>query len=492
MHKLDIFIYFFRFFYYARMDFLSGKIEKILIWIFLLSLFIGSYRIIGYFVYDIPYGYDPGFFRYAIQVSIDALPSISAPTSPYLPYNEPLYGILTTVLTFIWYSSDTIIWPFLGFLSIFTAFCIYFFAKQSYNRSVWLVAASIFLLSIVQFEEYWWNYWRNILGIIFLIISLGFLLRKSPLAILTIAGLFTIHRPSALYFAVVALLAIIASGIQQKKMPWKQGCILILWWILALPLYLNQLWFLTDMIEPLATTFGGTTKSGTFLQSREFFILIFPYFLILIPAIFRKIEKKEFDMIFIGFLVWLAWSVLRLFFYNRMFVFFDIFVILMAGYSVVYILIHLPKKIGYMVVGSFFLIQWFLYITHSYEYSSRHSISREEFDIVKNLNILIPTDATILSTHRIYTPWLLWYGWLRTLAPWLLENQIWDESKWNTFYYTADDITRCEMIYEYRPLAEKLYIFVWDNQPRLLLPPSCFRPVLSNTSHPIIYEVLWK
>ncbi|NRH21508.1 hypothetical protein HOO68_05715 [Candidatus Gracilibacteria bacterium] len=199
------------------MDFLSGKIEKILIGIFLLSLFIGSYRIIGYFVYDIPYGYDPGFFRYAIQVSIDALPSISAPTSPYLPYNEPLYGILTTVLTFIGYSSDTIIGPFLGFLSIFTAFCIYFFAKQSYNRSVGLVAASIFLLSIVQFEEYWWNYWRNILGIIFLIISLGFLLRKSPLAILTIAGLFTIHRPSALYFAVVALLAIIASGIQQKK-----------------------------------------------------------------------------------------------------------------------------------------------------------------------------------------------------------------------------------------------------------------------------------
>ena len=218
-----------------------------------------------------------------------------------------------------------------------------------------------------------------------------------------------------------------------------------------------------------------------FVNSREFFYLIFPYFLVLIPAIFRKMEKKEFDMIFIGFLVGLAWSVFRLFFYNRMFVFFDLFVIMMAAYSVIYIVLHLPKKIGYTIISIFFILQWWLYVSHAYEYASRHSISREEFDIVKNLNILVPENSTILSTHRIYTPWILGYSGLRTLAPWLLENQIWDESKWNTFYYTADDTTRCTMIEEYRSLSENLYVFVGDNQPKLILPPSCFRPILSNT-----------
>lgn len=474
------------------MNIVSEKIEKILIAIFCIALLIGSYRLVWYFVYNIPYGYDPGFFRYGIQTSLEALPNIAAPTSVYLPYNEPLYGILTTVLTFIGYSPDTIVGPFLWFLSIFTAFCIYFFSKQSYNRSVWVVAASIFLLSIVQFQEYWWNYWRNILGIIFLIISLGLVLRKSPLAILTIAGLFTIHRPSALYFAVVVLIAIIVLSIQQRKIQWKQIGIVLLWGLVALPLYFNQLGFLTDMIEPLSTTFGGNTRSGTFVNSREFFYLIFPYFLVLIPAIFRKMEKKEFDMIFIGFLVGLAWSVFRLFFYNRMFVFFDLFVIMMAAYSVIYIVLHLQKKIGYTIIGIFFILQGWLYISHAYEYASRHSISREEFDIVKNLNILVPENSTILSTHRIYTPWILGYSGLRTLAPWLLENQIWDESKWNTFYYTADDTTRCTMIEEYHSLSENLYVFVGDNQPKLILPPSCFRPILSNTSHPILYEVIWK
>jgi hypothetical protein len=111
------------------------------------------------------------------------------------------------------------------------------------------------------------------------------------------------------------------------------------------------------MIEPLSTTFGGNTRSGTFVNSREFFYLIFPYFLVLIPAIFRKMEKKEFDMIFIGFLVGLAWSVFRLFFYNRMFVFFDLFVIMMAAYSVIYIVLHLQKKIGYTIISIFFVLQ---------------------------------------------------------------------------------------------------------------------------------------
>ena len=100
-----------------------------------------------------------------------------------------------------------------------------------------------------------------------------------------------------------------------------------------------------------------------------------------------------------------------------MLVFFDIFIIVMAAYSIVYILFKVPRYIGYGIVTIFFLVQGYLYTVHVYEYTSRHNISKEEFDIVKNLDILIPADATIMSTHRIYTPWLLGYSKLKTLAP---------------------------------------------------------------------------
>lgn len=100
-----------------------------------------------------------------------------------------------------------------------------------------------------------------------------------------------------------------------------------------------------------------------------------------------------------------------------MLVFFDIFIIVMAAYSIVYILFKVPRYIGYGIVTIFFLVQGYLYTVHVYEYTSRHNISKEEFDIVKNLDILVPADATILSTHRIYTPWLLGYSKLKTLAP---------------------------------------------------------------------------
>ena len=90
-----------------------------------------------------------------------------------------------------------------------------------------------------------------------------------------------------------------------------------------------------------------------------------------------------------------------------MLVFFDIFAILLAAYSLVHVIGKWPKKYLYSVIIVFFSLQGYLYTVYAYEYSGRHTISKEEFDIVNNLDILIPSDATILSTHRGYTPWLL-------------------------------------------------------------------------------------
>lgn len=466
--------------------------ERVLILMFSIALLLGCYRIYGYYLHDIPYGYDPGFFRYAIESALASLPGLPPAPSPNLPYHEPLFGILASILTFIGFSVDTIIGPFLGFLSVFTAFWVYFLGKQSYNRSVWLVAATIFLLSIVQYQEYWWNYWRNIVGIIFILFSLVLLYRRSWLAAIPIAGIFTMHRPSALYFAVVVVFYLLLESIQQKRIPWRKILIVLYGGIVALPLYMNQFDSLIGMVEPIATTIGGATSSGTFFTTREFFVFILPYFLLIIPAIFYKMEKGEFDIVFIWFLVGLAWSVLRLFFYNRMLVFFDIFAILLAAYSLIHVIGAWWYRVFFSIFLVFFGIQAYIYTSYAYENSGRHTIKQEEFDIIRNLDILVPDWATVLSTYRWYTPWLLGYSKQNVLAPGLLDHQIWDEDQWNKFYFHADDTERCQMIQEYQSIAPQLYVFVWDNQPELRLPPSCFRTVLSNTNHPIIYEVLYQ
>ena len=67
--------------------------EKIITTLFIVCLALGLYRIWGYTIYEVPYGYDPGFFRYAIQSAIDTLPS--------LPYHEPLFALMSLVLVFI-------------------------------------------------------------------------------------------------------------------------------------------------------------------------------------------------------------------------------------------------------------------------------------------------------------------------------------------------------------------------------------------------------
>lgn len=134
-----------------------------------------------------------------------------------------------------------------------------------------------------------------------------------------------------------------------------------------------------------------------------------------------------------------------------MLVFFDIFAILLAAYSLVLLakkLLEKKKTVKwlYAIVAVFFGIQGYFYTTYSLEFSGRHTIRKEEFDIVQNLDMLVPENATILSTHKGYTPWLLGYSKRRILAPGLLENQIWNEEKWNQFYYQANDtITRAEV-----------------------------------------------
>lgn len=75
--------------------------EKLFILFFLIALALGIYRIWGYTVYEVPYGYDPGFFRYAIQSAIDTLPNLPGKSDPSLPYHEPLFPLLTVLLTFI-------------------------------------------------------------------------------------------------------------------------------------------------------------------------------------------------------------------------------------------------------------------------------------------------------------------------------------------------------------------------------------------------------
>ena len=60
-------------------------------------------------MFEVPYGYDPGFFRYAIESALGALPGVPGPTDSSLPYHEPLFNFLAVLLTFVGFSIDQII-----------------------------------------------------------------------------------------------------------------------------------------------------------------------------------------------------------------------------------------------------------------------------------------------------------------------------------------------------------------------------------------------
>lgn len=468
---------------------MSRYTNTLLFCLFGICFLLGLYRLIGYTDSLIPYGYDPGFFRSAIDRAILSLPHLDFTVPPGHPYHEPLFSILVVIFSFLSFTPDQIVWPLLGVVSVFTAFAVYFFWKQVSSREVGLIAASLFLISIIQYQAFWWNYWRNLFGIFLFLISLPLFVKWKYIAILPIAALMTLHRPSAFFLLVILSVYVLIQYGLHRQIHTRWIISFFIAGIIALPLYSTQMWQLLSPLQAIVSTAWWTGTSGSFYTSKEFFLLILPYFLVSVPAIFLKTEKKEYDLILVGFIVGIIYSVWRFYFYNRMLIFLDLFCIFLAAYALVMYFGTLKRSLATTVLILFFVLQGSLYFAHAKTYNTRNTISREEFDIVKNMDIIIGTWSTVLVTHRSYTPWVLWYSQMETLAPWLLEKQVWDETKWNTFYYQSTPEQKCQMIQDYQSVAPKLFVFVWANQPSLILPEKCFRPILSNTAHPILYEV---
>ena len=87
------------------------------------------------------------------------------------------------------------------------------------------------------------------------------------------------------------------------------------------------------MLTPMFGSIFLDGMSGTFFSIQEFIAYEFLFVVLSLRGVYSKIKHKERDWRLIGWLVGALRVALGLFFYNRIAIYRDIFIILMAAYG---------------------------------------------------------------------------------------------------------------------------------------------------------------
>jgi len=452
------------------------KIIKILL---IISIIFGLYRIYPYFFSDVPLWYDPGLYRVMFYQYINNLPNIDF-SNLYLWVKQtypPFLWILWDIFHIVWFNVDFLLTFGLWFSSIITSIFVYALLKK-YWKIAWFLWIIIFLLSIIQYKAFWWNYYKQIIWIIFILAGIYLLeKRKNILLVPILMSLFTIHRPSWLYFLLIIIVYRLLRYFFYKEKDYKDLIYIWLAWIIAFLMYLpflNEL--ILPLLKPLITTVWAW-HSGTFFSKLEFWKLEFLIIITSFYWFYLKIKKRDFDLIFSWYVVWALWVWLGLFFYNRFYIFFDVFIILLSAYGF-YNIYSSNKKIFYILFLVFFWIQSVMYI--SYLNKNGHAlIDTDEFNTIKKINNIVESGSIMMVTHKNYSPWIHWYTLKSTIAPWLFDWNLWWLDNWKQWWFSHWDF-KCSILKEYIDKYHKnIYIWLWKRQPKSNYSWDCFEMVLN-------------
>ncbi len=489
--------------------------DYILMIILVLSIIFWLYRFYPYLNSVVPLWYDPGLYRrmfidYFSSLLYINFESFTPRTRQAYP---PYIWLMWNTFQIIWYNVDFMVTYLLAFFSFISSIFVYLILKK-YSKTTAYYWIILFCISIIQYESFFLNYFKQIIWIIFLLVSVYLLEKKKYLLVVPIIiSMFTINRPAGVYFVIMILFYVLYNyivwifkwnNVPLDKYPPKLANLVfspllrgntggyltkilltvLFSWIISLLMYLplfNELiWWL---IKPLTTTFLVTWNSGTFFSIENFIDYNWPIILLSFVWIYFKISKRELDFLSIWYIVWLLWVVLRLFFYSRFLIFLDLFIILLAAYGL-WELFN-KKNIFSLIFILFFWIQSYNYINYLNEYWVPF-IPKSEFEMMNKLDSILPQNSMIMVTHKHYTSWLFWYTNKSIIAPWMLENDIWERSQWSK-WWSSDWVKKCEMLKDFKIYKKEIYIWVWVDQPtENFLGAKCLETIYENWANKVM------
>ena len=121
------------------------------------------------------------------------------------------------------------------------------------------------------------------------------------------------------------------------------------------------------------------------------------------------------------------------------------------------LLIQEKKWLGVGVLALLFISSAYI-ITKESLSAKNQIITEEDLSVIKELSITTEQNSMIISFSKEYSPWILAYSNRTIIAPGLFDENKWNESEWNTFWYGADEQKTIELMNQYNT-TRPIYIY---------------------------------
>lgn len=448
---------------------LNSKILHVILLIIALILII-FFRTIPYFNNDIPLGYDTGLYKYGIEHGLENkdLWILRGGMEPGFLYFMEFFKLFLSI--------DFILKYLLIIFCATLGLALYFMTKNYFDKNIALISLFIYTFSIIQYQTFWYMYYKNIIGIMLALFAF-YLLKKHIdtsenifLIFFVLIGGFlgSIHRPSFYIFGLSYFFYAFSSPINfklVKKYDFKKLLINIFSGIMIL--IIAGLFYIGDfrnailvMIDPVLSGFSSPGDSpGTFISLITYQFSSLYYLPFSLLGLYYIIRKKMFNPIFYWTIISLAIVYFQFFFFNRFIIFLDIMLIVLSGVGFM-LIIKDNKKIGIIILTLMLISASF--VTFNEAQKSSPLISDSELETIKHLET-IPKDAYAMSLSSYYSPWLQGYANRKIIAPGLLDYDLHNKEQWSDFWTTSNSDKVISFMNEYKEKYNKIYIFSGSN-----------------------------
>lgn len=417
-------------------------------------LFTLSVRLLPHTHSPIPLGYDPGFYKYTMELYVSALPQI--PEAGLAVWVKGMYPQGLFVLSDAMYvvagtnamQLINYLFPFLGALLVFPVFVV---TRSLFGQRVGLIAAVLYAISYTQYTAFTWLYFKNVLGLMFLLLAIyGLEKKRYGLMALMFAALGIFHRPEFLLFSLILIPYFILHRRHGIILAALGTAVLIaLFW---LPRWEVNWGLLSGTLETAVTNIqtGEGLGGGTFLGFNTYTIVSLAYLpFALMGAIYLAI-KRSWNSILFFFVISSIIVVFQLFFFRRLIIPLDIAVVILAAVGIDYTLLHkrgIWRGVGVGATILLLVITGFPTVTAAN--NVRPLISEEQLGAVEWIRENAEDDAYVLATSND-APWVLGWSGRRVIAPGLFEWDVHSKDEWFVFFGSKD------------PEAAKEFLDVYD------------------------------
>jgi len=418
------------------------------VWVILLAVFLFGLciRLLPYIHTQVPLGYDAGIYKYIFEVYANNLPQIPESTLPLWVREMSPQGlpVLANALHTVAGTNATQLLHYLfPLLGAFLVFPVFILARSFFGERTGLIASVLYAVSYTQFTTFTFLYFKQVLGLIFLLFAIYALEKKRyVLLALMFAALGIFHRPEFLLMALILIPYLII------KRDWRvlysavgTAALIAPFWLLRLDINLGMLQgvFATAVtnIQTGTATGGGAFPGFDIYQDVSLAYLPFA----LIGAIYLII-KRSWNSLFLYFVINLAIVIFQLFFFNRYIISLDVAMVILAALGINVILLHRQRNTK--TVGAAVSIVVIIMIivasgvpTLIQANSVKPLINDEQLHTIEWLAQNTEPDAYILaSTYD--APWVLGWSNRRVIAPGLFHWNRHNKQEWFDFFETDD------------------------------------------------------